>query len=474
MESVFVKNSSTLGELSVKITPEDYLPVFEKELKKIASKAQIKGFRQGKTPVSVVRNMYGKAILADEINKLLSKSIDSYIEENNIAYLGELIPLNNEEIDFDLKSPNTYNFKFQIATAAPFDLQLANVVVKQYQPTINEEEMEKNIQQNAERFAKEEEVESIIDNACLLIGEAVWQEESQEGEEPTWGRQNCYLPLKELLPEKLNTIIGAKVGDTISIVPSQDIDLGEEDKSIGYILGIFDSEQIQKLKDKNVQITIKTILHKQARAYDKELFEEIFPGENIENLEQFREKITNLEQANLTDEFSYFNESLFIDAVLESHQFDLPDEFLKDWMLRKNPKLTKEQVEKEYPIASKEIRWGVIRRKILKENNIKVEQSEINNYATNLIVGRLRQYGLLNSPEFSKSIPNIVKNYLSADGGKNLEKIYDAILNEKVINTIKEKVQLETIKLHWKEVEEAAKKYFEKEEQLLDNSEAKA
>ncbi|MFN3316083.1 MAG: trigger factor family protein, partial [Raineya sp.] len=202
MESVFVKNSPTLGELSVKITPEDYLPVFEKELKKIANKAQIKGFRPGKTPVSVIRNMYGKAILADEINKLLTTAVDNYIKENNIAYLGDLMPLNDdEEIDFNFNAKNTYNFRLQVATAAPFDLNLNGIAVKFYQPTISEEDVEEIMQENTELFAKEEDMEIVENNSCTIIGKAVWQEESQDGAEPTLQEQQCYLSVKTFLAE---------------------------------------------------------------------------------------------------------------------------------------------------------------------------------------------------------------------------------------------------------------------------------
>lgn len=476
MECVFIKNSPTLGELNIKISPEDYLPVFEKELKKIANKAQIKGFRPGKTPISVIKNMYGKAILADEINKLLNTAVDSYIADNNIAYLGDLMPLNDdEEIDFNLNAKNTYNFKLQVATAAPFDLNLNAIVVKSYQPTISEEEIEDIMQKNAERFAKEEEVEAVENNSCTIIGKAVWQEESQDGAEPILQEQECYLPIETFLAEKQNAIIGAKIGDVITVVPSQDLDLDENDKKIGYVFGIFDNEQAQKLKDKNIQITINTIVKKQAREYNKEFFEELFPEQNVETLEQFREKIISLEEDNMAREFSYFNESLLKDAILEAHQFELPDEFLKDWLLRTNQKLSKEQIEKEYPYASKDIRWSVIQRIIVQENDIKVEQSEINNYATNFILNQFRQYGLLNNPETANAIPNIVKNYLSADKGKNMMQIYDTILRTKVMDLAKSKTQLENLRLHWKEVDAIGTAYFNRQkEELTNNKEASA
>ncbi len=474
MESVFVKNSPTLGELSIIISPEDYQPVFEKELKKIANKAHIKGFRPGKTPVSVIRNMYGKSILADEINKLFSGAVNKYITENKIDFLGDLLPLQEEAMDFDLNTKHTYTFKLQIATASPFELNLNNISVKLYQPTINEEDLEAITKNLRERLAKSDEVENVLDEACTIVGKTTWQVESEDGGEPVLEECTCYLPIHSIFPEKQETLMGAKIGDTITIIPAQDLDLGEEDKKIGYIFGIFDSIKVEQFKNANVSIQINSISQKKPRELDKEFFKELFPEENIETIEQFHEKIITQEEANLAREFSYLNEALIKDALLESHQFDLPDDFLKNWLIRINEKMSKEAIEKEYHLFAKETRWSIIERKIVDASDIKVEQSEINDFAQDFILNQLRQYGLLNNPEFANFIPQMVKNYLTADKGKNLNEIYSKILRAKVIDSLKSNLQVENIKLNWKEVNNIANEYFKRTGETLNNSKASA
>ena len=47
------------AQLQVIIEPEDYLDRFKDELKKYKSKAHLKGFRKGKTPMSSLKKMYG-------------------------------------------------------------------------------------------------------------------------------------------------------------------------------------------------------------------------------------------------------------------------------------------------------------------------------------------------------------------------------------------------------------------------------
>ena len=335
MESVFVKNSPTLGELSITISSEDYLPAFEKELKKIASKAQIKGFRPGKTPVSVVKNMYGKAILAEEITNLLNKTVDTYIKENNIEYLGELLPIFDEDIDFDFLSKKSYNFKFQVATPSPFELSLSAISLNLYQPIMNEEDIDAVIQKNAETLGREEEIETVED-ACTIMGKITWQVENEEDADSSLQEPSCYLPVSSIKTEKQNIALGKKVGETFELIPSQDLDLGEDNKKFGYIFGVFDEKQVENLKDKTVKVLIETITQKKSRELDKEFFDELFPDENIETIEQLREKIITLESTGLERKFAFFNNRLLRDAIIEATHFDLPDEFLKNWLLKQN------------------------------------------------------------------------------------------------------------------------------------------
>ena len=475
MESVFVKNSPTLGELSVIISPDDYLPTFEKELKKIASKAHIRGFRPGKTPVSVVRNMYGKAIFIEELMKLLNSTLDTYLKENDIDYLGELLPLHSEEeIDFNFNERKNYHFKFQVATPSPFELDALNTLsVKQYKPFLNEEEIDKAIQTDTERFSKEHKVEQIEDVYCFITGQASWQIDKETAkDEDTFEISTCYLPLKFLKAEKQEAIIGKKVGEKFSIVPSQDLDLGEDNKKMGYIFGIFDEEEALELKDKDVEILIEVIHQRKPRELDREFFEEMFPNKNIETLEQFRQEFAIAENQTLESNFSYFNDELIKDAVLEAIQFDLPDEFLKNWLQRKNPKLSHEDIEKEYLRASKSIRWSVIQRKIISKEKINVSNEEINNYANTLIMKQLQQYGLLNNSQLMKSMPNLVKNYLSENDGENFIQIYENILDIKCLESIKSKIQIEYIEIHWKELDNMVTEYFKKNASIADTAEA--
>ena len=89
--------------LTVKLEKADYQEKVDKSLKNFRQKAQIPGFRKGMVPMSLVKKMYGKSVLAEEVNKLLSDSVYKYIQDNKVNILGEPLPNEDKQkaIDFD-------------------------------------------------------------------------------------------------------------------------------------------------------------------------------------------------------------------------------------------------------------------------------------------------------------------------------------------------------------------------------------
>ena len=89
--------------LTVQIAKADYAEKVEKTLKDYRRKANVPGFRPGMVPVGLVKKMYGKAVLAEEVNKTLSDGLFGYIRENNLQVLGEPLPNETEQkpVNFD-------------------------------------------------------------------------------------------------------------------------------------------------------------------------------------------------------------------------------------------------------------------------------------------------------------------------------------------------------------------------------------
>ena len=78
--------------ITILLEPGDYEPNFLDELKKYKSKVQMKGFRKGKTPIGVIKKMYGQSVLAEIVMDKINKGLTDFISEEKINILGQPLP----------------------------------------------------------------------------------------------------------------------------------------------------------------------------------------------------------------------------------------------------------------------------------------------------------------------------------------------------------------------------------------------
>ena len=110
--------------LTVAIEKADYQERVDKTLKNYRQKANIPGFRKGMVPMSLVKKQFGKAVLAEEIDKLLQEKVYEYLRENKVDMLGQPLPSEDmEAIDYDL---DNFTFKFDIALAPEFKAEISS------------------------------------------------------------------------------------------------------------------------------------------------------------------------------------------------------------------------------------------------------------------------------------------------------------------------------------------------------------
>ena len=75
-------------ELTLSVAKEDYADNKKKKLNDYRKKAEIKGFRKGMVPMSLVEKMYGQSALVDSVNDVISEGLNNFIHENNLRVLG--------------------------------------------------------------------------------------------------------------------------------------------------------------------------------------------------------------------------------------------------------------------------------------------------------------------------------------------------------------------------------------------------
>ena len=116
--------------VTVAVTKEDYTDKVAKILADYRKNANIPGFRKGGVPMSVIQKQYGKAVLLDEVNKLLQKSLNDYLVQEKLDILGNPLPKVTEDFNWDKED---FKFEFELGLAPEFNVDLtANTKVTRF------------------------------------------------------------------------------------------------------------------------------------------------------------------------------------------------------------------------------------------------------------------------------------------------------------------------------------------------------
>ena len=167
---VSVKNIDTLNAvLTVKIENEDYKTPYESSLKKHRKQMQLPGFRKGHVPTSIIKKKYGPSILADEIDKILNKSIYDHITENKLNILGNPIPVEDDKTKVDWNNPSDFEFHYELGLAPEILPDLpGRLKYTKYQPKVNEALIDKQVDDFARRYGKLTSVEKAGDRDMIM------------------------------------------------------------------------------------------------------------------------------------------------------------------------------------------------------------------------------------------------------------------------------------------------------------------
>ncbi|MBP5134656.1 MAG: trigger factor [Paludibacteraceae bacterium] len=421
--------------LTINIAKSDYQDKMALTLKDYRKKANVPGFRPGMVPTSLLKKMYGKAILVDEVNKAVSDGLYNYIKDNKMEVLGEPLP-SKDQPENDFSDENDYTFKFDVALAPEFNISLtAKDKMKFYEITPDEKMIEGQIKSYTGRFGTYEQVD-VVEADDMVKGNIVEMSGKKEKEDGV-KVENAVLTAAYMKDEKIKKqFIGAKKGDSIVFNPSKAYDGNEAE--LASLLRI-KKEDVNGFSS-DVKITIEGITRYKEAEINQELFDKAFGKDAVKSEEEFKAKITDGLKENLAVESQFkFADDVKALIAKKMDKLTFPVDFLKRWVLETNEKMTAEELDKNFDQMLSDLKWQLAKDKIAKENEVKIEQADIENYAKKVAKMQFAQYGMMNTPE------DILENY-SKDMLKNKDtarNIFERVSEEKVIEAVKNKVAVE-------------------------------
>jgi len=437
--------------VTLSIEKADYTEQVDKKLRETRKKANIPGFRPGMVPAGLIKKMYGKQMVAEEINKLVSDQLYNYIRDNNVNILGEPLPNQTEQKVIDFDTQEDFEFVFDLGIAPEFEVELTKKdKVKFYTITVSDEMIENQVKSYTGRYGKYIQ-EEVVEEKDMLKGELLEMADGKVNESGI-KVQDATLTAAYMKDDAQKALfVGAKKGDIITFNPAKAF---ESETEVSSMLKI--SKDAAKEVVADFQLKIESITRYHESAIDQELFDKVYGEGTVSTEEEFRAKIKGDIQENLNSDSEY---KFGIDAqkMLTDKYNDLifPDAFLKRWVLSSNENITPETLEEDFPKMIENLKWQLIKNKLEKANDVKVDRDDIDGYARKMAKAQFAQYGMIGMDD--EIIANYAKDMMKKE--ETLRNVMEKVAEEKVLASVKESVKLENKEIT---IEEFNKMFEEK------------
>ena len=419
--------------VTIEIEKADYADKVKKSLRAYGDKANIPGFRRGHVPYGMLVKMYGKAVKADEVNRLVSEALYNYITDNKLNILGE--PMTAEDQTIDIEADENFTFKFDIALAPEINVTLdKNITVPYYKIAVTDEMVGKQDEMFRQRQGKQITVEASTEERDLIKGSMVELENGTAKEGGMVVESTILSPA--YIKEEKEKFNGVKVGDKVIFNPANACQ-----DSVGELASMLNVDREVAANVKNdFEMTVTEITHLQPAEHDQEFFDGIFGKDTVKNEEEYTAKVREMIAAQLAPESDYrfgIDARKAIEAAVG--EFELPAEFLKRWLVATNEKYTEENIAEEYGKMEADLKWHLIKEHIAKTFEVKVADEDLKALAINVTRQQFAQYGMSNVPD------ELLENY-SQEMLKSKEsraQLIDRATEAKIQDAIKNAVKLD-------------------------------
>ncbi|MFH4968563.1 trigger factor [Gaetbulibacter sp. M240] len=417
--------------VKVDIAKEDYSDKVEKILSDYRKTANIPGFRKGHVPMGMVKKQYGKAVLVDEVNKLLQDALNKYLTEEKLDVLGQPLPKQQDNIDWN---GDGFTFEFELGLAPEFEVKLKSKKPITHYHIIADDKM----------------INEQVENMQKQYGKLVPEQEVQKESEITGTFVNEERDIENKVTLTLDkfkgkatakNFIGAKVGDTIELKTKG---LYEDDHELMHALKL-SHDEVHGL-DILVTFTISEINKRELADLDQELFDKLFGKDVVKTVSELKEKIKEDAEKQFVQQSDQKLLNDVTEYLVENTKFDLPAEFLTKWLQTAGEnEMDIEQAKEEYEKSEKSLRYQLIEGKLIEENDIKVTMEDIKGHARKMIKAQMAQFGQMNPSD--KELDDIAARVLSNQD--EARRISEQLISQKLLELYKEKANIKEKELSY-------------------------
>lgn len=438
-----------IATITLTVEKSDYEGDFKNQLKEKQKTSALKGFRKGKTPMSFVKKVYGNEVLSNLINKKLMDSLYKYIADEKLQTIGNPIAsLDHKQIDIDAKSLNDYTFSFDVGLSPEFEVK-GSLETDSYQkmlPQVPAEKIDEEMRRMRKMFGTREQITGKIEDGDSLMLHGFEQE---DGKAKVAGKEVNFSVLYEDISDDYKADFAKKKkGDKIAF----DVYKLEKDRTKEFV-----DKYLLKLEEDEVvnpefEVEIVEVNRVKDAELNQEFFDKVFRDKKVSTEEEGRKAIEEQMSEYYKSDATSLMYRKMMQNLVDSNEFDLPTNFIERWIFEGKEDMEAAEKEKQMADAMKEIKWSVIRSKLSKKYDVKIEEDDIMKRVQMKASQMIRQYGL--GPNYMEEISKMI-----LQNEREMQQVYLEIETEKMFAKMEENVKIDEKSITFEE--------YEKERELI-------
>ena len=421
-----VKINDLTYQLNVNIEKAEAQEKKKKALNEYRKKVEIRGFRKGMAPMSLVEKMHGVQALVEAVNQMISEAINSHITENKLNILGEPLPNEEKQKEIDWENAESYEFVFDIALAPKVEFTLSkDDKIVSYNVVVSEEAKKAYKSNMLKQFGKLENTDSVKEEDFIIA-------DLEQGENKVEG---TYITLRQMAEEAKGQFLGKKPGESFEVNVHETF-VNETDRAA--LLKV-KKEELASVEPM-WKVTVKEVKTFVEAEQTQEIYDRMF-GEGVVTDEAgFEAKVAE----RIALEYKQESDFRFVldarEYLLNKTNIELPEEFMKRWLFTINEgKFTMEDIEKDFALFCKDFRWQMISQYIMREQKMEITREEVLAAAKQIAKYQFAMYGLNDVPE--EQLNHYAESILANE--KEGRRIVEKTEQDKVIGYVKSVVTLE-------------------------------
>ena len=416
-------------QVTIDIAAEDYAEALSKRLNEYRRRADIKGFRKGMAPMSLIQRLYGGEALYEAVNRLVSEQLDTFIRDEKVRVVGEPLP-SEDQPQLEWKAGNDFTFKFDIAQTPELNFEVGEGdKIPYYEINVTEEAKKAMKAQMLQQYGSLQEGDK-AGKDDYIIADIANDTHSVEG---------VYVSVAHVSELARDLFIGKKAGDKITV----DVNEAFENETDRASMLKVDKAKLATL-DPVFTFTVVNVKTFKPAENNQETWNQMFGEGAVTSEEQFLEKVAERIRAEHTQQANYRFGNDVRKYFVDKAAIELPEDFLKRWLVYANDgKYTAEEVEKEFPGFVEDFKWQLTRGYLMQKLGLKVEKEDIQAAAESYVAYQYAMYGMGNVPQ--DLIKSSARNVLEDEN--QVRRLEEQVEDNKTIGALREKVSLQTKKI---------------------------